>query len=65
MPVSLKESSTKEKYITFVGLRRKYRVCIVVNGKQRHIGYYKNLEDAIKIRDKFLSDIDSTSRINN
>lgn len=43
---------TGEKYIRFDKASRRYRLVI----KNKHIGYYDNLEEAIKIRNKLLND---------
>ena len=49
-----------EKYITFEKAIKRYRVVIptgkVGAGKQKTVGKFKELQDAVLCRDKFLSD---------
>jgi hypothetical protein len=45
-------SKTKHKCINWKTDRKKYRVKIGISGKCHHIGYFKNIDDAIKARNK-------------
>lgn len=50
---------TGEKYIHIDHHRRdrKYVVSVTVEGKQKFIGSYKTLEDAISTRDKYIDNL--------
>lgn len=50
---------TGEKYIFYDKYRRlsKYAVYVVVEGKQKFVGSYKTLDDAIISRDKYIDNL--------
>lgn len=49
--------SSGEKCIWWKKDRKKYRVRVGVSGKYYHIGYFKNLQDAVLARNKAIKDL--------
>lgn len=54
-----KNNSLQQKNIHYDNRWKKYRVRIKRNGVWKHIGYYKNLQDAIIARNEYLQKVDT------